>query len=309
MLHRLREGQTEIESAVETEFDEILESLAAEGITPVPSASHPHLDLQVVPTSGAGGNPPLAGCPPRSRAASLGATARDLWAVRRQLRLGLGLMVLQQVIGINTIMYYSGDILKQAHVGNDQTVIWLTAPVASGQLVGCLIGMQLIDRYGRRPLVLSSLVGVIVALSLEGGVFAVDQWYCHIDIDAGSGPEPLDEKHGGICAATGWMSLVRRTPGLESRRIWLYSSPPAGSHWPVSPRTRIWLYSSPPAGSHWPVSPRTRIWLYSSPSAGSHWPVSPLDSNLAVSSPPLAAAPRVLGGRAGLGARAWLTSW
>ena len=84
---------------------------------------------------------------------SLGRTLRDLWSVRKQLSLGMGLMFLQQVIGINTIMYYSGSILKQAHIGNDSTVIWLTGPVACGQLVGCFIGMALIDNYGRRPLV------------------------------------------------------------------------------------------------------------------------------------------------------------
>ncbi|KAL3910272.1 MAG: hypothetical protein SGPRY_009119, partial [Prymnesium sp.] len=111
----------------------------------------------------------------------------------------LGLMVLQQIIGINTIMYYSGEILKQAHVGSDETVIWLTAPVASGQLVGCLLGMSLIDKHGRRPLVLASLAGVVISLGLEGAVFAVEEWYCHTDMNAVSGDIPLSEQQDGIC--------------------------------------------------------------------------------------------------------------
>ena len=76
----------------------------------------------------------------------------------RQLRLGC-LMVLQQFIGINTIMYYSATILQEAHVGTDSEVTWLAAPVAAAQLVGTLMGMALIDRLGRRTLVLASLVG------------------------------------------------------------------------------------------------------------------------------------------------------
>lgn len=133
---------------------------------------------------------------------------RDLLGLWRQLLLGLGLMVLQQIIGINTIMYYSGEILKQAHVGSDETVIWLTAPVASGQLVGCLLGMSLIDKHGRRPLVLASLAGVVISLGLEGAVFAVEEWYCHTDMNAVSGDIPLSEQQDGICGAAGVVLLV-----------------------------------------------------------------------------------------------------
>ena len=68
-----------------------------------------------------------------------GVTPAQLWQVRRQLTLGVGLLVLQQMIGINTIMYYSVSILLQAHVGTVQQSIWLAVPVASAQLVGCII--------------------------------------------------------------------------------------------------------------------------------------------------------------------------
>lgn len=201
VLYRLREGQTDIESAVESEFGEILDTLAAEGVMPVVTNS-----TSAVQADAAEGDVQPAA--QRSLLQEAQETMRDLWGVRRQLQLGLGLMVLQQVIGINTIMYYSGDILKQARVGNDETVIWLTAPVACGQLAGCLIGMQLIDKHGRRPLVLGSLVGVVASLAFEGAVFATDRWYCNIDLDAGSGADASDERHDGICAVTGWLSLI-----------------------------------------------------------------------------------------------------
>eukprot|EP00965_Chrysotila_dentata_P250497 6209485-Pleurochrysis_carterae.AAC.1 len=68
-----------------------------------------------------------------------------LWRVRRQLELGVALQLLQQLVGINTIMYYSGSILQQSFYGRGeptdeqrQVLIWLTAPVATAQLLGCL---------------------------------------------------------------------------------------------------------------------------------------------------------------------------
>jgi len=114
----------------------------------------------------------------RRRASGSGASLSDLWAVRRQLVLGVGLLTLQQLIGINTIMYYSVSILVQAHVGTVQQSIWLAVPVASAQLVGCLIGGAMIDRMGRRPLALFSLCGAAIALALEGGAFMLDASLC-----------------------------------------------------------------------------------------------------------------------------------
>ncbi len=64
----------------------------------------------------------LAAPPPASELATTSRTPeRATWTaqlhgVRRQLRLGVGLMLLQQLVGINTLMYYSATILKQAAV-------------------------------------------------------------------------------------------------------------------------------------------------------------------------------------------------
>ena len=129
----------------------------------------------------------------------------------RQLRLGCFLMLLQQFIGINTIMYYSATILQEAHVGTDSEVIWLAAPVAAAQLVGTLIGMALIDRLGRRTLVLASLVGVALSLAAEGAAFAVEGSYCPhnaTETDGGGAAADGDGDVGGVCAASRWLSLV-----------------------------------------------------------------------------------------------------
>jgi len=103
---------------------------------------------------------------------------RELWAVRKQLRLGVGLLVLQQLIGINTVMYYSVTILIQADVAQGSAAIWLAVPVAAAQLVGCLLGGCFIDRLGRRPLVLGSLFFAALSLGIEGYAFVLDDAYC-----------------------------------------------------------------------------------------------------------------------------------
>mmetsp|Transcript_1798 Transcript_1798/g.4979 ORF Transcript_1798/g.4979 Transcript_1798/m.4979 type:complete len:517 (-) Transcript_1798:371-1921(-) len=128
----------------------------------------------------------------RAAQRTLGGTS--LWqrlcsrGVSRALRLGCMLMLLQQFMGINTIMYYSASILQMAsgkgkscdHGGNDalptalssgdvNNICW-TVPIASSQLAGNFIGLALADRIGRKPLTLSSLVlavGFLIALGFS----------------------------------------------------------------------------------------------------------------------------------------------
>ena len=120
---RLRGGASDLETLVESEIVDILSSLALLGIAPS-RAQQPRADAttsttSVVPTITPDGSavppldtPPVA--PPAAAPSGGGATLADLWQVRRQLTLGLGLLVLQQLIGINTIMYYSVSILVRS---------------------------------------------------------------------------------------------------------------------------------------------------------------------------------------------------
>ena len=79
--------------------------------------------------------------------------------------------------------YYSSTILTKAGVGAagsggddddrpfDALPVCLSAATAAGQLVGCLVSMRLIDRFGRRTLTLWSLAGVAGSLVLLGFAF------------------------------------------------------------------------------------------------------------------------------------------
>lgn len=84
---------------------------------------------------------------------------------RRALTLGCGLMVLQQLSGINTVMYYAASIYQMAGF-DETTAIWLSAFTALAQVSGVIISIYFIERKGRRPLILSSLF--FAALSLLG---------------------------------------------------------------------------------------------------------------------------------------------
>lgn len=101
---------------------------------------------------------------------------------RRALILGCSLQILQQGCGINTIMYYGATVLQRAGPAFDVRVsncftpenkrdVGYTTMFALAQLVGVMGSWLLVDRLGRRPLILLSLAGVTVSLAVLGGVF------------------------------------------------------------------------------------------------------------------------------------------
>ncbi|ETV84746.1 hypothetical protein, variant 1 [Aphanomyces astaci] len=92
-------------------------------------------------------------------------------AVTRALVLGCGLQVLQQLCGINTVMYYGATIMQMAGFSDPSTAIWLAAVVALSDFAFTFVGIYLVDRLGRRPLTLGSLLGVTVSLLALGGAF------------------------------------------------------------------------------------------------------------------------------------------
>eukprot|EP00899_Mesostigma_viride_P020765 jgi/Mesvir1/28690/Mv11182-RA.1 len=89
----------------------------------------------------------------------------------RPLVVGVGLQVFQQVAGINTVMYYTPEIIEMAGYSRHATVLALSLLVALMNVVGTLAGMALIDRCGRRRLLMGSLAGVLAALLLLSSAF------------------------------------------------------------------------------------------------------------------------------------------
>lgn len=93
----------------------------------------------------------------------------QLWKVkevRYALIAGCGIQIFQQFVGINTVMYYSPTIVQLAGFASN-TVALLLSLISSGlNALGSILAIYLIDRFGRRKLLISSLLGVITSLVL-----------------------------------------------------------------------------------------------------------------------------------------------
>lgn len=91
--------------------------------------------------------------------------------VQLELKLGIGLQVLQQLAGINTIMYYTPVVLTLAGITSKRTALLVSLAPAAVNASGTIVGMWAIDRFGRRRLLLSSTMAVAFSLLLLGAAF------------------------------------------------------------------------------------------------------------------------------------------
>jgi sugar porter (SP) family MFS transporter len=84
--------------------------------------------------------------------------------IRSTLTIGVGLAVIQQVTGINTIIYYAPTIFKMAGFQSASSAILATMSVGVIFVLFTLVALPLIDTLGRRPLLLLGLVGMTLSL-------------------------------------------------------------------------------------------------------------------------------------------------
>ena len=85
----------------------------------------------------------------------------------RVLRLGIILAILQQVTGINVIMYYAPEIFD--HLSHSRNVSLLeTVFVGAVNLLFTVLAMTLVDRVGRKPLLVWGALGMGVCLVAMG---------------------------------------------------------------------------------------------------------------------------------------------
>jgi sugar porter (SP) family MFS transporter len=92
--------------------------------------------------------------------------------VRKVVVIGVLLAVFQQITGINTVIYYAPTLLHQAGLGNSASLL---ANVGNGIVnVGMtVIAIWLIDKVGRRVLLIGGTIGMAVALFVVAATFAV----------------------------------------------------------------------------------------------------------------------------------------
>ncbi|NNM87519.1 MAG: sugar porter family MFS transporter [Phycisphaerae bacterium] len=95
--------------------------------------------------------------------------------LRMAMIVGVGLAIMQQITGINTVIYYAPTIFKFAGLSSSAVAILASVGVGVINVVFTLVAMQLIDRVGRRPLLLISLAGMTLSLAVLGAAFAMPQ--------------------------------------------------------------------------------------------------------------------------------------
>jgi sugar porter (SP) family MFS transporter len=93
-------------------------------------------------------------------------------AVKPMLVIGLALAIFQQFVGINTVIYYGPTILKATGLGNGGA-LQQSVFIGVTNVVFTVIAVLLLDKVGRRVLLLTGNVAFFVALVLLGLYFAV----------------------------------------------------------------------------------------------------------------------------------------
>jgi len=104
---------------------------------------------------------------------------------RYPLFLGVGLAILQQLTGINAVIYYANNIFAAAGFETPQQQMAATTwSIGAVNVAATFIAVAFVDRLGRRPLLLYGLVGMGLSLVVMGSCF---YRLAHVTIDSTSG--------------------------------------------------------------------------------------------------------------------------
>jgi SP family sugar:H+ symporter-like MFS transporter len=106
---------------------------------------------------------------------------------------GVGLSALQQFVGINVIFYYSSMLWQS--VGFDESeALWVTVITGVVNIATTLVAIAMVDRIGRKPLLLIGSVGMALSLGAVAYLF---------------GTAPLDEAgQPALAGSAGIAALV-----------------------------------------------------------------------------------------------------
>jgi sugar porter (SP) family MFS transporter len=130
--------------------------------------------------------------------------------------IGLGFFV--QITGINAIVYYSPRIFQAMGFEGNFALLGLPALVQVAGLIAVFVSLVLVDRVGRRPILLTGIAIMVLANALLVTVFT------------------LGDDFGGALTALGFVGLLLFTVGFTfgfGALVWVY----AGESFPAKLRS------------------------------------------------------------------------
>jgi MFS transporter, SP family, galactose:H+ symporter len=91
--------------------------------------------------------------------------------VKAALVVGVGLAILQQVTGINTVIYYAPTIVQFTGVNSSASAILAAVGVGIVNVGMTVVALRLLDRAGRRTLLMIGVSGMVISLTALGAAF------------------------------------------------------------------------------------------------------------------------------------------
>lgn len=91
--------------------------------------------------------------------------------VRPIVWVGIGLATFQQLVGINVVFYY-GSVLWQSAGFSESDALLINVGSGALSIGACLVATFLIDRIGRKPLLMIGSIGMSITLAILAFVFA-----------------------------------------------------------------------------------------------------------------------------------------
>ena len=95
---------------------------------------------------------------------------RNSGKIRTIVWVGIGLATFQQLVGINVVFYY-GAVLWQAVGFSESDALKINVLSGAISIASCLLAIALIDRIGRKPLLLIGSIGMAVTLAIMAFAF------------------------------------------------------------------------------------------------------------------------------------------
>ena len=105
--------------------------------------------------------------------------------LRRRLILGISIQVLQQLTGINSIMYYAPEIFKQAGLNDQRASLLATGINGCVLVVATIPAILYIDKLGRRFILISGAVLMALSMFIIGGTMG-NYGYRHFNETTGA---------------------------------------------------------------------------------------------------------------------------